>query len=63
MLLKIDPSGSLTVEDTPSLNEEQVAAYKEAAASSISLGYTVAFPYRCSCDRSNGNTASKGISY
>lgn len=37
MLLKIDPSGSLTVEDTPSLNEEQVAAYKEAAASSISL--------------------------
>ena len=44
MLLKIDPSGSLTVEDTPSLNEEQVAAYKEAAASSISLGYTVAFP-------------------
>ena len=44
MLLKIEPSGELTVENTPSLSDEQVAAYKEAAASSISLGYTVAFP-------------------
>ena len=44
MLLKIDSSGELTVENTPSLSDKQVEAYKEAASSSISLGYTVAFP-------------------
>lgn len=44
MLLKIDPSGTLSRTDTAALNEEQIAAYKEAASSAISLGYTVAFP-------------------
>lgn len=44
MLLKIDPSGALTVENTPQLSGEQITAYKEAASSAISLGYTVAFP-------------------
>ena len=44
MLAKIDPSGTLTAENTPALSEEQVAVYKEAASSAISLGYTVAFP-------------------
>lgn len=44
MLLRIDPSGALTVANTPSLNDEQAAAYNEAASSGISLGYTVAFP-------------------
>lgn len=44
MLLKIDPSGALTAENTANLNEEQTAAYKEAVSSAISLGYTVAFP-------------------
>lgn len=44
MLLKVDTSGELTVQNTPKLNEEQVALYKEAASSAISLGYTVAFP-------------------
>lgn len=44
MLLKIDASGTLTAENTLKLSEEQIAAYKEAASSAISLGYTVAFP-------------------
>lgn len=44
MLLKIDASGTLTAENTAKLSEEQIAAYKEAASSAISLGYTVAFP-------------------
>lgn len=44
MLLKIDPSGELTVKNIPSLNDNQVESYKEAASSAISLGYTVAFP-------------------
>lgn len=44
MLKKIDPTGTLTQENTPSLGEEQVAAYKEEASSAVSLGYTVAFP-------------------
>lgn len=44
MLLKIDSSGALTVQNTPSLSDEQVEVYKEAASSDISLGYTVAFP-------------------
>ena len=44
MLKKIDPTGALTQENTPSLGEEQVAAYKEEASSAVSLGYTVAFP-------------------
>lgn len=44
MLLKIDASGTLTAENTLALSEEQIAAYKEAASSAISLGYTVAFP-------------------
>ena len=63
MLLKIDPSGSLTVEDTPSLNEEQVAAYKEAAASSTSLGYTVAFPIGVLVIVVMETLLPKGISY
>lgn len=44
MLLQIDASGDLTAENTPELNAEQSALYKEAASSAISLGYTVAFP-------------------
>lgn len=44
MLLKIDSSGVLTAENTKVLNEEQIAKYKEAASSAISLGYTVTFP-------------------
>lgn len=44
MLLKIDGSGALTADNTASLSEEQAAAYREAASSAISLGYTVAFP-------------------
>lgn len=44
MLLKIDSSGALTADNTSELSEEQIAAYKEAASSAISLGYTVAFP-------------------
>ncbi|WP_367566912.1 hypothetical protein [Lacrimispora sp.] len=44
MLLKVDSSGALTAENTKVLNEEQIAKYKEAASSAISLGYTVTFP-------------------
>jgi putative transport protein len=44
ILRKIDDTGALTAENTASLNEEQIAAYKENASSAISLGYTVAFP-------------------
>lgn len=44
MLLKIDPSGALTAENTPELSDKQLEVYKESASSAISLGYTVAFP-------------------
>lgn len=44
MLEKIDDTGALTAENTPSLSQEQVSVYKEAASAAISLGYTVAFP-------------------
>ena len=44
MLLKIDQTGVLTADNTAKLSQEQIAAYKEAASSAISLGYTVAFP-------------------
>lgn len=44
MLLKLDRTGALTVQNTPQLSEAQAEAYKEAASSAISLGYTVAFP-------------------
>ena len=44
MLVKIDSSGALTLDNTPSLNEEQIETYKSAASAAVSLGYTVAFP-------------------
>ncbi len=44
MLNIIDPSGKLTVENTTELSAEQANVYKEAMASKVSLGYTVAFP-------------------
>ena len=44
MLKIIDPSGELTVENTTELSAEQANTYKEAMASKVSLGYTVAFP-------------------
>lgn len=44
MLAKIDSSGALTLDNTPSLNEEQIETYKSAASAAVSLGYTVAFP-------------------
>ena len=44
MLKIIDPSGELTVENTTELSTEQANTYKEAMASKVSLGYTVAFP-------------------
>lgn len=44
ILEKIDPTGALTIENTANLTDEQIAIYKEEASSSISLGYTVAFP-------------------
>ena len=44
MLNIIDPSGELTVENTTELSAEQANTYKEAMASKVSLGYTVAFP-------------------
>lgn len=44
ILSKIDSTGKLRGEDVEMLSGEQVALYKEAAASGISLGYTVAFP-------------------
>lgn len=44
ILSKIDSSEELKAEDIDSLSAEQVTMYKEAAASAISLGYTVAFP-------------------
>ena len=44
MLKIIDPSGELTVENTTELIAEQANTYKEAMASKVSLGYTVAFP-------------------
>lgn len=44
MLLKIDPSGTLTADNTTSLSADQITSYKETASSAISLGYTVAFP-------------------
>ena len=44
MLKIIDPSGELTVENTTELSAEQANVYKEAMASKVSLGYTVAFP-------------------
>lgn len=44
MLLKIDPSGALTADNTDSLSADQISSYKEAASSAVSLGYTVAFP-------------------
>ncbi len=44
ILAKIDTTGELTPENTPALSTEQITAYKEASASAISLGYTVAFP-------------------
>ena len=44
MLKIIDSSGELTVENTTELSAEQANTYKEAMASKVSLGYTVAFP-------------------
>ena len=44
MLNVIDSSGELTVENTAELSTEQANTYKEAMASKVSLGYTVAFP-------------------
>lgn len=41
ILSKVAPA--LKVEDTPSLSDEMVAAYKKYAASAVSLGYTVTF--------------------
>lgn len=44
ILQKIDSTGALNAENTVSLSDEQITAYKEASSSAISLGYTVAFP-------------------
>lgn len=44
MLKAIDQSGELTAADISELSTEQVTKYKEAMASEVSLGYTVAFP-------------------
>jgi len=43
MLNKID--SSLKVEEVETLTDEQIAAYKTASESGISLGYTVGFPF------------------
>lgn len=44
MLARIDGTGEAVVENTETLSEEQIAAYKEAMVADVSLGYTVAFP-------------------
>lgn len=44
MLSKIEASEEVIESVPEALNEEQISAYKEAASSAISLGYTVAFP-------------------
>ncbi len=44
-LAMINQDGSLTSENTPSLTQKQAEAFKEAAKSAVSLGYTVAFPF------------------
>ncbi|MDF2888782.1 MAG: putative permease [Lacrimispora sp.] len=44
-LSMISQDGSLTPENTPNLTPEQAGAFKEAAKSAVSLGYTVAFPF------------------
>lgn len=44
-LSMISQDGSLTPENTKTLTPEQIAAFKEASKSAVSLGYTVAFPF------------------
>lgn len=44
-LAMINQDGGLISKNTPSLTQEQAEAFKEAAKSSVSLGYTVAFPF------------------
>ncbi len=44
ILHRIDNTDSLVPDEVTVLTEEQIAAYKESTASSVSLGYTVGFP-------------------
>ncbi|MGI5989966.1 MAG: hypothetical protein ACOX78_06860 [Lachnospiraceae bacterium] len=44
ILHRIDSTDSLSAADITTLTEDQIKAYKESSASSVSLGYTVGFP-------------------
>ena len=44
ILHRIDSSDSLNAAEITTLTDDQIKAYKQSAASSVSLGYTVGFP-------------------
>ena len=44
ILHRIDSTDSLNAAEITTLTEDQIKAYKQSAASSVSLGYTVGFP-------------------